>query len=395
MAVMMAAFLIAAVMGAAIARSNYCTLGAVSDWINMGDLGRLRAWLVAMATAVTGVGVLSLAGLVDVTESRIPYAGRSFAWSRYLIGGVLFGIGITLSSGCSSKNLVRAGAGSGKAAVVLTAGAAAAYVMTKTRFYGWTFGPALSPLHVALPDLGLLDQRISSIAAALFGFDVSFCSAVVGVVSGLALFVFTFTSRTFRANKPLWITGLIIGTAVTAGWAITAGPLGRQWIEDAAFVHVMPTAVGVQSFTFVGPLADAAALLVGPNRSTFVTFGLCATSGMFAGSLAFAVACGRWRWEWFVSGRDFTRNVIGGLLLGTGGVLALGCTIGQGVTGISTLALGSFIATGATVLGSALTMRFELYRMVYEKDAGIFPALLSALADLRLLPPRCRRLDRV
>lgn len=114
---------------------------------------------------------------------------------------------------------------------------------------------------------------------------------------------------------------------------------------------------------------------------------------MILGSLLFALLARRFRIEWFVDLRDFLFHLIGAVLMGVGGVLALGCTIGQGVTGVSTLALGSFIATASIIFGSALTLKMQYYRLVYESEASFGKALVSGLVDLHLLPKRLRKLD--
>lgn len=117
--------------------------------------------------------------------------------------------------------------------------------------------------------------------------------------------------------------------------------------------------------------------------------------GVVLGSFLWALISRNFRFEWFASVRDFVNHFIGALLMGLGGVLALGCTIGQGITGISTLAIGSLIAFGGIVLGSALTMKVQYYRMVYEGEASGLAALITALVDLRLLPQSMRRLKPV
>jgi uncharacterized membrane protein YedE/YeeE len=129
--------------------------------------------------------------------------------------------------------------------------------------------------------------------------------------------------------------------------------------------------------------------------TAYVTFGVVAVVGVLLGSLLWALLSRSFRFEWFASFKDFLNHLVGAILMGFGGVLALGCTIGQGVTGISTLALGSFIAFGGIVLGSALTMKVQYYKMVYEADASFAAALVTALVDMRLLPKSLRRLEAV
>ena len=126
-------------------------------------------------------------------------------------------------------------------------------------------------------------------------------------------------------------------------------------------------------------------------EKAYLTFGVMALAGVILWSLL----SGGFRLEWFASLRDFVNHMVGAALMGFGGVLALGCTIGQGITGISTLALGSFIAFGGIVLGSALTMRVQYYKLVYEADASFASALVTSLVDFHLLPKGMRRLEAV
>jgi len=128
---------------------------------------------------------------------------------------------------------------------------------------------------------------------------------------------------------------------------------------------------------------------------SLLTFGVMAFLGVLGGSLLWSLLARKFRIEWFSSLRDFVTHLVGAVLMGFGGVLALGGTIGQAVTGISTLALGSFLTFGALVLGSALTMKVQYYKMVYEDEAGFGKALVASLADLHLLPNGLRRLDKV
>jgi uncharacterized membrane protein YedE/YeeE len=137
--VFIATLAIAVVFGIVAARSHFCVMGAVSDWVNMGDRCRLRSWLLAMATATLGFTLLEWAGLIDTREMRIDYRSAQFAWTRFLIGGLLFGIGMTLASGCSSKNLVRLGGGNLKSLIVLFAVAALALAMMRGDLYGLLF----------------------------------------------------------------------------------------------------------------------------------------------------------------------------------------------------------------------------------------------------------------
>ena len=132
-------FVLAAIMGALVNKTNFCTMGAVSDWVNMGDTGRLRSWLFAIAIAMGGLIILESLSLVDLDsyelkDLRPPYRMATFEWLRYILGGVMFGIGMTLASGCGNKTLIRVGGGNIKSVLVLLVASFFAYLMAKTDF---------------------------------------------------------------------------------------------------------------------------------------------------------------------------------------------------------------------------------------------------------------------
>ena len=160
-------------------------------------------------------------------------------------------------------------------------------------------------------------------------------------------------------------------------------------------MDVPPRGVGGQSFTFTSPMADTFDYAIHITNTKFVTFGVMALAGVIAGSFLYAVIFRKFRIEWFSSKMDFFNHAIGGVLMGIGGVLALGCTIGQGVTGFSTLAVGSMMAFASLVFGSALTMKIQYYKMVYESDASFMGAFVTALVDMKLLPGSMRKLEAV
>ena len=113
------AFTITFIMGAIVNKTNFCTMGAVSDWVNMGDTNRLRSWMLAIIVALIGVTVIEASEYASVTSTLPPYRSEGFSWLRYIIGGIVFGIGMTLASGCGNKTLVRIGGGNLKSVVVL------------------------------------------------------------------------------------------------------------------------------------------------------------------------------------------------------------------------------------------------------------------------------------
>src|SRR6185503_7016777 len=135
-------FAIALVLGAVCQKTRFCTMGAVSDWVNMGDTGRMRAWVFAMAVALAGVVGLEAAGAVNLSGDTFPpYRTAHFAWLRYIVGGLLFGIGMTLGSGCGNRTLVRIGGGNVKSLTVFVVASVCAYLMMWTPVYEKAFYP--------------------------------------------------------------------------------------------------------------------------------------------------------------------------------------------------------------------------------------------------------------
>lgn len=404
-------FAIAFILGAVANKTNFCTMGAVSDLTNMGDWGRMRAWLLAIAVALIGVVVLERFGLVKPGGAFPPYRSGQLIWAENLLGGFLFGIGMTLASGCGNKCLVRIGGGNLKSVVVLLVISVVAYFMvrpfpgTDQTLFSLLFYPWIRPLAVNLgagQDLGsLIAGSKGALTARLW----------IGLLLAAGLLWFVFKSADFRRGRNNVFGGLVVGLAVLAAWyvssniAVDAGgdryslaDFGQQWdflSDSPAGKPVDVAALGPQSFTFINPMGQALRFAAGSFGGVYLTFGIMALAGVIAGSFLWALASRRFRFEWFVDFGDFRNHVIGAVLMGLGGVLGMGCTIGQGVTGISTLALGSMITFVAIIFGAALTMKAQYYKLVYEAEASVPAAVISALVDLRLLPKAMRRLDAV
>ena len=404
-------FIIALIMGAVVNKTNFCTMGAVSDLVNIGDTGRMRAWIFAMAIAIIGIILLESFDILNVDASRPPYRRSNFSWIEFMIGGFMFGVGMTLGSGCGNKTLVRIGGGNIKSIMVLLLISTCAYFMLnpfpgsdKTLyselFYGWT-----NPFSVSLST----NQDIGALLGGFADIDPVTMRLVLGGLIAVGLLIFALKSIDFRGSFDNVLGGTVVGVAVLAAWFVTASLVTinvddelNSWTEYASDdVWSMfedsdrPRDVGVQSFTFVNPMGQLMRYAVNDFDKNYLTFGVVAVLGVIFGSFLWSILRRKFRIEWFASGSDFLNHFIGGILMGIGGILALGCTIGQAVTGVSTLALGSFIAFGFIVFGSALTMKIQYYKMVYEDEATFMKAFLSSMVDMRLLPSGLRKLDAV
>lgn len=362
--VVVGGFVLAFVFGLVAAKTNFCTMGALSDIVNMGHWGRMRMWLLTIAVAIVGTSALSYAGLVDLSQS-VPQR-PVLAWLSLALGGLVFGVGMTLAGGCANKNLIRVGGGSVRSLVVLVFMGIASYMTLKGLFGQWRAN-FLDPVNINLGERGWPDQGLGTALARTTGMDAQPALLAVSAVCVIGLLIFVFKDKRFRGN-PLQITaGLVLGTVIAAGWYVT-GHLGYgENPETLETVYFATNTRTLESLSFVAPIAFSLELLMlWTDASLHVTFGIASVLGVIAGSAAYALASRSFRWEGFASTGDLRNQLVGAGLMGFGGVTALGCTIGQGLSGLSTLAMGSFVAVAGIVAGSVATLKYMLWKM--EQD---------------------------
>ena len=394
--VLLYGFVLAVVMGVVVNKTNFCTMGAVSDMVNMGDKSRFRAWLFAIVISIIGVIVMEYMGLVELDPMRPPYRAAVFDWSRYILGGLMFGVGMTLGGGCGNKTLIRIGGGNIKSIFVLVIAAIFAYLMTKTDLYGVVFYSWMNPIAIDLAVSDIPGQDLGSLVAKAAGStEVINFRLIAGGLFALLLLFYIFKSSDFFKSFDHVFGGLVVGLCVVGAWYVTGGPIGQEWLEEVEMMDQRPLGVGVQSFSFTNPMGETLDYAINGAPSMMITFGMMALFGVIVGSFLYSVISRKFRIEWFNSFGDFINHSIGGVLMGIGGILAMGCTIGQGVTGFSTLAIGSMMAFTCFILGSALTMKIQLYKMVYENKASFLSSLITALIDLHLLPNGIRKLEAI
>jgi uncharacterized membrane protein YedE/YeeE len=356
--VALGAFVLAFIFGAVGNKTDFCTMGAVSDWVNMGDTNRMRMWLLAIAVALLGSSALALAGVVDLSKSIYP--GPNFTWLSYLVGGFLFGVGMTLGSGCGSKTLIRIGGGSLKSLVVFVFLGIAAYMTLRGLFGAFRVG-VLEKASVTLAH----GQDLGSLAAAATGVAKRTWTAIFAALIGGGLVAFAYAKKEFRQNFDYTLGGVVTGLVVVGGWVVS-GVIGHmaEHPETLQEAFIATNTGRMESFSFVSPMAFTLEyLMFWTDTTKIITYGIASGIGVIAGSAAYALVTGKFRWEGFRDAEDTANHVVGGILMGFGGITALGCTVGQGITGISTLALGSFLTFGAIIAGSALAMKYQYWRM--------------------------------
>ena len=359
--VLAATFALAFVFGAIVQRTGFCTMGGLADVVSYGDGTRLRQWLLAMAVAIFGTTLLDVAGIIDVGRSF--YTTPRFTPVAYAAGGVLFGFGMVLAGGCASKSLVRAGGGSLKSLVALLVLAVVAYMTLRGALALVRVG-LIERLAVTLPTRQDLPSLLAHTDAARAAWRLG-----LGLTTSALLAVFALRERSFRTFDNL-LAGAGIGAIVVAVWFIS-GYVGHvaehpQTLEEA---FLRTNSHQMESLSFVAPVAwTLDYLLFTSDASKELTIGIVAVVGILLGSTASALARGQFRWEGFRDAEDSGNHLVGGALMGFGGVTALGCTIGQGLSGISTMAAGSFIALAGIVVGGVLGVRYQGWRV--ERMAG-------------------------
>ena len=350
-------FLLSLCFGAVMHRTQFCSMGSVADIVNFRDWTRMRMWALAIATAMLGTSLLAAFGLIN-TDQTI-YTNNRVLWLSALVGGVMFGFGMVLASGCGSKTLVRMGAGSLKALVVFIMLAIGAYatlrgITAEARVYG------LDRMAVALAG----PQDLPSILARHTQVGRPVWLLALGVGPALVLGAWSIWPREARSPRHL-LGGIGIGGLVVALWWVS-GHLGYLAESPLTLQHAYIGSVGnhMESFTFVAPLAYTLSwFLMYSDASNVLNIGIVSVFGVVAGAALHALATRRFRWEGLAGLEDTANHLVGGLLMGIGGVTAMGCTIGQGITGVSTLSITSWIALASIIAGGVLGVKYQAWRL--------------------------------
>ena len=346
-------FGIALVFGFVGNKTHFCTMGAISDVVNMGSRGRLGAWFLGIGIAILGTQFLRIQGYIQLEQSM--YLSTQFVYVSYILGGLLFGIGMTLAAGCGQRNLVRVGGGNLKALVVVLVLGITAYMTMRGLLALVRLNYIYKP-SVDLQEVGMNSQGLTDGISTLFGITNSATlQIIVAVIIGLAFIVYALKHREFRTSFDNVLAGIVIGGCVIAAWFAT-GYLGQDDFDPIA----------PQGLTFIGPTGNTISYLM-TFTGAQINFGIAVTFGMIVGSFIYALLSRSFRLETFSNKSEMVSHLIGAVLMGFGGVLSFGCTIGQGVTGVSTLALGSFLAIFMIFFGCALTMKIQ-YHMLDERS---------------------------
>jgi uncharacterized membrane protein YedE/YeeE len=302
--------------------TEFCLHRGLKDYWSDHHGSKLHAFALALAVALAGTHWVTSIGLTDIGQSL--YMAPSFSWLLLPVGGILFGYGMSLANGCGARALVLLGQGNLRSFVVLMCLGIAAYM---------TLTGIAAPLRILIAEATLFTPTSATVPPGL-------SRALTVWILVAVLTLFALRSRRSGQRTMDLAGGVIIGLLIVAGWLVT-GWLGADEFE--------PTPVA--SLSFVAPIGDSIHYAMIASGMS-LRFGIAVVLGVLAGSFLAAALRGRYRVEGFESPRQMSRYMAGGALMGVGGALAMGCSIGQGLTGLSTLAYSSMISALAIIAGA-------------------------------------------
>lgn len=342
---------VGAMFGAVVQATRFCTMGAIADLVSFGDAKRLRVWVGAALLAM--LGTQALIGLGGMDLSMSIYTSRRLSWLSQALGGAMFGYGMVLAGGCPSRNLTRLGAGNLKALVVLMVVGLVAQMSLRGVFAApRANGLDLVAFNLAGP------QDLPSWLARATGASTESMRIALCVAIAVPLGVWLFRSADFR-RPAAWLGSVAVGAVVVAAWVLT-GAVGHlaEHPETLEAAWLATASRRPEALSFVAPTAHLLDLMtLWSDRSTTMSFGVAVLLGTVAGAAVSAQWRREFHWESFRTLRDLSQHLVGAALMGAGGVLALGCSIGQGLSGVSLLSVGSLVAVAAIVFGAWMALR--------------------------------------
>ncbi|MDO7669568.1 MAG: YeeE/YedE family protein [Burkholderiaceae bacterium] len=357
--ILWACFGLTTLLGWVMQRTHFCTMGAVSDIVNMGDWTRMRVWVMAIAVAMIGFQSMSEIGLIDPLASI--YASGRVLWLSAVVGGVLFGVGMVLASGCSSKTLLRIGSGSLKSVVVFAVMGLFAFMTLRGVF---------AVLRIQTLDRVFFELPVASLPQllpGLLGITSDYFALSFAAVIGIALLIWCFAGPAFRQSGAAW-GGLGIGLCVVCMWFLS-GTIGfvQEHPQTLEAAYLATNSGRMEALSFTAPMAYTINWLIYfSDASNVLTIGVVSVLGLIFGGFLEAWRSKTFRWEGFANTRDTALHLIGAALMGVGGVTALGCTFGQGISGLSTLSVSSMIAFPAIIAGSLVGFKLQMWVLMRD-----------------------------
>lgn len=337
---------LAIVLGMVAQRSRFCLQGGLRDWLNLKQSDRLVTYAATISFAILAATLAEAFSLVSLDMTKPAYRSSELALGRYVIGGFIFGVGMILCAGCGFRQVIKSGEGNLKAIWALGIMALTIYLITRGEFFGTLLMPLFAPMTVSLN----APQDIGSLVSPDHAGTLRLSLALI--FSGYVCW--QLLKR--KTHLGTWFTTISIGVAIALGFIITGGEYAQFLAEEAEFMTTPPTGLGGQSFTVAAPLGDVVYFLTQLSLPS-MTFGVLAIAGLILGAFTSALLGKRFAISGFASNQDFLFTTLGAALAGFGAVIATGCSVGHGLTGIATLSIGSIMAFAAMIAGGLVTIK--------------------------------------
>ncbi|PLY07462.1 MAG: YeeE/YedE family protein [Arcobacter sp.] len=312
-------------LGAIAQKNQFCFSGSIKDYILTKSTMRGSSVILAMIISIVSTYVIASFYELDLTET--PYYKENINYFVIILGGLLFGIGMMLSDGCSNRHLIKFAQGDINSLIVLVFIAIFGYSTAKGLF-AEIFNPIINN-----PTLIEWSSYIGNVSMNIY--------FIVGVLVLLLIFIVKKAKRLLS----LW-DGVLIGLLIAASWFVT-GVIGEESmervIELSGITFVYPTAKSMEFFTYY--------------QISELNFSISLVFGVIAGAFLMSKLNRRYSFGCTAAkGQHKVKyNIIGGSLMGTGGILSIGCTVGQGLTGMSTLAFASLVAIVSIFVSGTIT----------------------------------------
>lgn len=318
---------VGAIFGLLVQRHRLCMVAATGNLLLIKDNRQVLAFIAALIVAITGTQILEFTHTVAIANSS--YRNSQFDWFGAGFGGLIFGIGGVIAGGCATRTLIRSAEGNAAAIIALI------FFMLFAAFAQFGF---LEALRLNLTHLTAIELRTDASVAKVFGLP-----QWLPAIAIIALFLIYMVKNWNSEAKSMVIAGVIIGALVVCGWYIT-GVLAQD-----EFDPVKPSAITVS-----GPLARFGYILIS-GKMPALSFAISFVIGIAIMVFVFSLATGRFKFE-NPNLAAVKKAAIGGAMMGIGGIMAYGCNVGQGLTGISTLSIESIVAFSGMFVGTAISV---------------------------------------
>ncbi len=319
-------------LGLAARIGRFCTLGAIEDALYGADDRRLRMWGIAIGVAIIGAHMGATVGLLELQTTA--YLDRVWAPLATIIGGLMFGYGMALSGNCGYGALARLGGGDLRSfVIVLVMGLSAYFVMSGPLAHSrvWLF-----PVNTGATTPQGLSQLLAGLGIA---------PLTTGLAIGGGLIALTLSSKDMRQSHSHIFWGTVVGLAVVSGW------IGTTWIAQNGF-EVEP----IETHSFVAPIGDTIYYFMTASGNT-LSFIVGSVLGVILGAALGSYSKGHFRWEACDDPRELKRQIFGAAIMGPGAILAVGCSVGQGISAFSVLAYSAPIAFISIFAGAAFGLK--------------------------------------